>query len=97
MITQIQVDRTKVAASLIEAFSAMSQQLLAEKETMLRRYRQHCITIGREVKLVSADHVRYGTAVNIDDNGALLIAFPDGSICPVNAGEVSIRGMYGYI
>ena len=33
---------------------------------------------------------------DINADGALLVRFPDGNIREVTAGEVSVRGMYGY-
>ena len=35
--------------------------------------------------------------VNVDDEGALVVLFPDGHTEAINSGEVSVRGMYGYI
>ena len=96
MFTQTDVDRLKVAAALIEAFSRMAPQLLSEKESVLNRYRDNCITVGKDIQLICADTVSYAHAVDIDENGALLIRLPDGNMHTVNAGEVSIRGMYGY-
>jgi biotin-(acetyl-CoA carboxylase) ligase len=46
---------------------------------------------------VQGDSVSYGHAFGIDDNGALLVGFPDGHTEAVNTGEVSIRDMYGYV
>ena len=96
MVTQAPVDRAKVAAALIEAFSDMSVQLLRGKDDMIRRYRDNCVTLGQDVKLLCADTVSYGHAEDINADGALLVRFPDGNIREVNAGEVSVRGMYGY-
>ena len=41
--------------------------------------------------------MRHGHAFGIDDEGALLVGFSDGHTESVNSGEVSIRGMYGYV
>ncbi len=87
------IDRAQVAAALIEAFSQMA---LSQKQAMLDAYRRDCITIGRPVSIVKNDEIRHGTAIGIDDDGALLVEFPDKHTEAVNAGEVSVRGMYGY-
>ena len=47
--------------------------------------------------MVGAGEVRHGRALDVDDEGALVVEFPDSHVEAVNAGEVSIRGMYGYI
>ncbi len=92
------VSRAKVAAAMVESLHDMSKKLLTGKEDMLNRYRRDCITIGKEISLVRADgSVRHGTTLDIDEAGALIVRFSDSSIETVNSGEVSVRGMYGYI
>ena len=96
MAADAAVDRAKVAAALIEAISDMSENLLTGKENTLNRYRKDCVTLGQDVKLLCADNISYGHAEDIDGEGALVVRFSDGSVQTVNAGEVSVRGMYGY-
>ena len=93
MVSGETIDRAKVAAALIQAFSEMN---ILDKQNILDTYRRDCITVGKQISLVKAEEVRHGYALGIDDNGALLVEFPDGCTETVNAGEVSIRGMYGY-
>ena len=97
MVTGREIDRTSVAAAMMEALFRMDEGLLSGKKDILDRYRKNCITLGKEISLVRGDEVRYGTAVDIDEEGALLVRFPDGHTEAVNSGEVSVRGMYGYI
>lgn len=92
-----QIDRIKVAAAMMDALYRMDATLLTEKAHILSRYRWDCITLGQEISLVRGDEVRHGTALDIDDDGALIVRFPDGSTEAVNSGEVSVRGMYGYV
>ena len=88
-------DRAKVAAALVEAFASMD---LSRKDAMMDRYRADCITLGQEVSLLKADEtVRHGRAVDINDDGALVVEFAPGVRETVNSGEISIRGMYGYV
>ena len=88
-------DRAKVAAALVEAFSAMD---LSRKDAVMARYRAGCVTLGREVSLLrGTEAVRHGRAVDIDADGALIVEFAPGQRETVNSGEISIRGMYGYV
>lgn len=91
------VDRSALSAALVQAFSHMSQTLFCQRSAIMDRYRTLCITLGKEVSVVRADQVRHATALSVNDDGALLVRFPDGSQEAVASGEVSIRGMYGYI
>lgn len=91
------VDNTRVSAALLVALERMDRELLSGKEAILDRYRKDCVTFGQQISLVRGDEIRYGTALDIDDLGALLVRFDDGSVETVSSGEVSIRGMYGYL
>ena len=88
-------DRGALAAALIRAFRGLD---LSRKAAIMDRYRRDCVTLGREISLVRADaHPRRGRAVDIDGDGALVVEFAPGVRETVNSGEVSIRGMYGYV
>ena len=83
---------------MMDALFRMDESLLTGKQDMLNRYREDCITIGQEVSLLRVgEPVRHGTAIGMDDEGALLVQFTDGKTEAVNSGEVSVRGMYGYL
>ena len=97
MVTGKPVDRSVVAAAMAYSLYRVSQRLLTDRDTILRQYRADCITIGQEVSLVRGDDIRYGKAVDVDDQGALIVDFQDGHREAVNSGEVSVRGMYGYV
>ena len=92
-----EIDRSQVAAAMMDALCRMSGNLLSGKAWLLDQYRKDCITVGQDISLLRGEEVRHGHAVDVDDNGALVVAFPDGSMEAVNSGEVSIRGMYGYV
>ena len=97
MVTGHKIDRSKIAAAMMDALYRMDNRLLDKKQDILQQYRENCITIGQEVSVVRGDEVRHGTALSVDDDGALLVRFTDGTIQAVSSGEVSVRGMYGYI
>lgn len=97
MVTGKPIDRAQVAAQLIEAFSRMDKDLFACKETLIKRYEANCITVDKDISLVRGEEVRHGHATGIASDGALLVRFPDGHIEAIASGEVSVRGMYGYI
>ncbi len=97
MVTDQPVDPFVLAAALVESMEQLSHGLFTCREAIMARYREDCITVGQDISLLRADTVRYGHAVGVDDDGALLVRFADGHTESVASGEVSIRGMYGYI
>ena len=89
------VDRAKVAAAMMDALYRMD---ITEKDKILAQYRADCVTLGKEVSVVRADGIiHHCTALDIDQEGALIVRHPDGTLETVSSGEVSIRGMYGYV
>ena len=87
----------KLTAKLIEAIYETDQMLFTGKQEIMGVYRAHCITLGKEIKVIQGDTITYGTAVDLDEDGGLLVRFADGSEKIVASGEVSVRGMYGYL
>ena len=96
LCTGEQTDRAQVAAQIVLALEKMCRQL-HDTDAILTRYRQDCMTIGREISVVRGDEIRHGKALDVDASGALVVEFPDGHAEAVNSGEVSVRGMYGYV
>ena len=97
MVSGKEIDRAKVAAAMMEALQKMDSVLLSGKADMLECYRADCITLGQDISLVRGEEIRHCHAVTVDDEGALVVLFPDGHLEAVNSGEVSVRGMYGYV
>ena len=89
-------DQSKLAAAMITQLWNMDKDL-ALKERIMAQYRKDCVTLGKDVKILRPDQTTEGTAIDIDEDGGLLVRLPDGTLLTVNAGEVSVRDMYGYI
>ena len=90
------IDRAALAGAMIDALYKMDS-CLPEKTALMDRYRNDCITLGRDVLIHRTEGILQGKAVALDDDGGLVVQLLDGSTVTVNAGQVSIRGFYGYI
>ncbi len=97
MVTGQDVDRNRLAAEMIRSLHRMDAELCTGRESMMEQYRTNCITLGKEVSIHRGDDISYGTALDIDAEGALTVRLNNGEVHTVNSGEVSIRGLYGYI
>ena len=53
--------------------------------------------LGRPVRLLWTDRQTEAEAVDIDGQFGLVVRLPDGSLTTVRTGEVSVRGLYGYV
>ena len=59
-------------------------------------YKSLCLTVGRDVRVMYADKEIVGLCTGIDENGGLIVATNDGTV-NITSGDVSVRGMYGYV
>lgn len=91
------IDRSRLAAEMIRALSAMSDQLQTGKDALMAQYEKDCVTIGRDIQVVRGNEIYLGKATGIDPDGGLIVRRENGEMETVSSGEVSIRGMYGYI
>lgn len=86
-----------LAARLTEALYKMDKRLLDQKSQLMDTYRHHCVTLGKKILMVRGEESAYGEALDLDEDGGLLVRLADGTKTVVSSGEVSIRGMYGYV
>ena len=87
----------KLAAAMIESLWKMSCILFVEKRQLMSVYKENCITLGKDIQVIRSDRILPGKAIALDEDGGLLVVYADGSSEPVSSGEVSVRGMYGYV
>lgn len=100
MACSLGMDRAEVAdlaAELIKSLYQMNEDLLTKKEDIMASFTKKCVTIGSDISVVRGDNIRHGKAVGLDGDGGLKVEYPDGSAETVTSGEVSVRGMYGYL
>ena len=97
MVLGRETDRERLIAEMVRALEAMDRTLLRSPAAMLERYRRDCITLGQSVSIVRGDEVRHALALDIDSEGGLIVRYDSGETGTVTSGEVSVRGLYGYI
>ena len=89
--------RWQLTAELIRRIHRMWENLFSEKADYMETFRHRCVTIGQEISVIRNEQARHGRALDVYDNGRLLVEFSDGTREAVSSGEVSVRGMYGYV
>ncbi|MBR1690024.1 MAG: biotin--[Oscillibacter sp.] len=93
------VSRPALAAALIEELDRMYAALRQGNLTdFLAEYRRRCVNLGKPVQLLGADGTRQrAQALDVDEQFGLVVRLPDGQERTVRSGEVSVRGLYGYV
>ncbi|MCD8340659.1 MAG: biotin--[acetyl-CoA-carboxylase] ligase [Clostridiales bacterium] len=98
MMTGAPVRRGRLTAEIINALDRMYTDWSAGGTDYLERYRRRCLTLGREVQLLHPDDtVEPAFAEDVDEQFGLVVRMPDGTRRTVTSGEVSVRGLYGYV
>ncbi len=91
--------RSSLIAGIMERFE--KNYALFEKNLDLSdlkdTYETYLVNKNREVRILDPAGEFEGRAEGINEKGELLIELPDGSVRRVYAGEVSVRGLYGYV
>ena len=91
------VRRADLAAQVILALDRMYAAYPEDKAAYLEKYRAACVTTGHQVQLITPTARRQAFALEIDDSFNLVVEHYNGKRETISAGEVSVRGMYGYV
>lgn len=96
MITGKDIDRNKLIEEFFSEFDKI--YLNFTKQDIIRLYSDVCVTLGSHVAVhYNTDGTVFeGKCVKVCADGSVDIETKDG-IVNVNAGEVSVRGIYGYV
>lgn len=89
--------RDELIAKLLNEFEYYYKKFLdGGLKSILDEYKENCITIDRDVSVIYKKETVTGKAVDVDESGSLVVECADG-IIHVTSGEVSVRGIYGYV
>lgn len=87
----------ELARAMAEKMRDLAATFLSEKARWMEEFQKLCVTTGRDVCVISPSDSRRGRALEVDLQGGLIVEFLDGSREVVSSGEVSVRGIYGYL
>ncbi len=93
------VSRSALVANIMKAFERDYEIFLKtlDMSGLLAEYNELLVNRGREVRVLDPKGEFTGTSAGINEKGELLVELADGTVVPVYAGEVSVRGIYGYV
>lgn len=96
--TGAHICRAELVARIMERFETYYIRYLKYEnlKDLMDEYNAHLINCGRQVQVIDLKQDYHGIAHGINEEGELLVETADG-IQQVAAGEVSVRGVYGYV
>ena len=97
--TGLFVDKEVLAGLLAEELEKYYELFLETKDMskLKDEYSSKLVNMDKEVKVLDPSMNITGIARGIDSEGQLLVETSDGVIHHIYAGEVSVRGIYGYV
>ncbi|MBP3650424.1 MAG: biotin--[acetyl-CoA-carboxylase] ligase [Clostridia bacterium] len=92
------LDRTTLLCRFLREMEAIMDAVEAGGFAAIRAdYEAASATIGQPVKVIAPAEQYTGVAQAVDDTGALLVRQQDGCVETVLCGDVSVRGLMGYV
>lgn len=93
------IPRAGLAAAVLEELEAVYEQFLRTEDlsALCEEYNALCVNRGREIRVLDPGKEYTGTTDGINASGELVVRKADGTVTAVYAGEVSVRGLYGYV
>lgn len=93
------ISRAVLVADVMKAFEDYYDDFEREPgfAGLQERYNGLLVNRGREVCVLDPKGEYRGVSRGINEKGRLLVELSDGSVNEVYAGEVSVRGIYGYV
>lgn len=92
------VDRKKLTASILNEFEKLYTVFKKDGDIsgVIDILKENSALIGKEIRVIRGNQEKFGIAKDINDKGELVVEF-DMGLENISSGEVSIRGMNGYI
>jgi BirA family biotin operon repressor/biotin-[acetyl-CoA-carboxylase] ligase len=96
---ECEFDRNQVIGLVMGFFEENYDKFVQTCDLALLKeeYEHFLVNMDEPVRVLDGKNPYQGTARGIDVQGELLVETEDGNISRVNAGEVSVRGLYSYV
>ncbi len=98
MITGRKYDIDSIAQEIVDEFFVCYEEFIKTGTLtyIKQEYEKNLVNIHKDVKIINGNSVLEGICRGIGDEGELLIETENG-VKKVISGEVSVRGVYGYV
>lgn len=89
------LDRKKLTAALLNNFESLYNQFIkyGDIQSSIKVCKENSSVLGKKIKIIDRGNVRTAKAIDIKDNGVLVVENEDGTIDEILSGEISIRGI----
>ncbi|NMA87125.1 MAG: biotin--[acetyl-CoA-carboxylase] ligase [Tissierellia bacterium] len=94
-----EINRKILLANILNHFEKLyiPFRYIGDISKSIKISRENSILIGKDIRIIRGDTEKVGKALDIDEEGQLVVEMENGNIEKVYSGEVSVRGMKGYV
>jgi BirA family biotin operon repressor/biotin-[acetyl-CoA-carboxylase] ligase len=91
--------RKELLVNIIKEFEILYDEFLKNNDLELIReeYNRLCVNVDRDIKVEKSGEIIIGQGLGINSNGELIVKTKENTQIIVTSGEVSVRGLYGYV
>lgn len=89
--------RERLIEELVKELDEMWGGMETTEEEYLEEYRSRCVTIGKDICVISGNSRRKARAILVNEDYSLQVEYEGGERENLNSGEVSVRGVEGYV
>jgi BirA family biotin operon repressor/biotin-[acetyl-CoA-carboxylase] ligase len=92
-------DRSKLVANITNEFEVLYRQFMdsGDLSFMVQEYDSFLVNKGKQVYVIDGDSKTEYTALGLAKDGGLVVRDKAGKESVIISGEVSVRGIYGYV
>ncbi|KGN03196.1 biotin--acetyl-CoA-carboxylase ligase [Clostridium novyi A str. 4570] len=93
------VKRKELVASIFNNFEKLYDEFINSGtiKGSINICRENSALIGNDVKIIKRNEEVFAKAIGLTEDGELIVEYNDGKVDKIVSGEVSVRGMYGYV
>lgn len=96
--SQKTLKRNELIATILLKFEEIYDKVKCGAfEDIISEWKKYSVTLGKEVSIIYKNEQYRGIAEDITKEGKLIVKCEDGTVKEVFSGEVSVRGLLGYI
>jgi BirA family transcriptional regulator, biotin operon repressor / biotin---[acetyl-CoA-carboxylase] ligase len=96
--TGLAISRLSLAARILNGMEELLDRIRAGGfAAIAEEYRHRMLPLGSEVEIVDGENRRHGRIEGLDDAGGLLVRLATGKLERIVSGEITVRGVGGYV
>lgn len=91
--------REDLENSIVKSFNRYYDIFIREESfrAFMDEYNSLTVNVGRRVKIIEPDNEYEAESMGVNDDGELIVRTDRGERKTIRSGEVSVRGVYGYV